>query len=207
MTVRSVKKYKIMPRTPAQFEEIRVEKRNIIKENALNLFAYKGFNPTSISEIARSSDISKGLIYNYFKSKDELLLEILMDFTSEFQSMIDPNDDEIISDEEASRFVDNYFRMLKEKQTQLKLFLHLTTQTEVKRVFKNQSFQDVLQKIESLILSYFSERSNDNSDYFKTNAIAVFRGFTTMYVTNPEKYPDTFLDGYKQYLKEKYLRF
>lgn len=43
---------------------------------ATHLFAEKGFFVTSVQEIAEYAGISKGSIYLYFKSKDEILLSI-----------------------------------------------------------------------------------------------------------------------------------
>ena len=53
-----------MPRTKEQFEEIRSRTKQKILESALELFAEKGFKGTSISEIAKTANISKGLAYN-----------------------------------------------------------------------------------------------------------------------------------------------
>lgn len=44
---------------------------------AQTLFHQKGFNQTSFSEIAEISGIPKGNFYYYFKSKDELLNEVI----------------------------------------------------------------------------------------------------------------------------------
>ncbi len=41
---------------------------------ALGLFAENGFETTSISQIARTADIGKGTVYEYFKSKDEIIV-------------------------------------------------------------------------------------------------------------------------------------
>ena len=60
-----------MPRTPEQFEKIREEKRNHIMEVALECFANEGYHSTSISKIAKSAGISKGLIYNYFELNED----------------------------------------------------------------------------------------------------------------------------------------
>lgn len=65
------------PRTAEQFEDIRQRKKRIIMDAALKIFSEKGYRGTSISEIASESGTSKGLIYNYFKSKDDLLAEIM----------------------------------------------------------------------------------------------------------------------------------
>ncbi len=66
-----------MPRTKEQFEKIREETRAKILNTALELFAKKGYSNTSISEIAKSANISKGLAYNYFKSKEVLMEEVI----------------------------------------------------------------------------------------------------------------------------------
>jgi len=62
-----------MPRTKEQNEEIRNKTRRTILDSSLKLFANKGFHGTSISDIAKSAKISKGLAYNYFESKEKIL--------------------------------------------------------------------------------------------------------------------------------------
>lgn len=52
------------------------EKRKAIIEEAMVLFATKGYHSTSIQEIADRAGISKGGVYSYFSSKNELLVEI-----------------------------------------------------------------------------------------------------------------------------------
>lgn len=61
------------PRTEDQFEEMRNKSRDSIITAALELFAQKGFHNTSMAQVAKAAGVSKGLIYNYFESKDELL--------------------------------------------------------------------------------------------------------------------------------------
>lgn len=65
-----------MPRTPKQFQAMQDESRAQLVQAALELFAEKGFENTSVSAIARRAELSQGLMYNYFASKDELLLAI-----------------------------------------------------------------------------------------------------------------------------------
>jgi AcrR family transcriptional regulator len=62
-----------MPRTPAENDRIRRATTEQILKIALNLFCEKGYYSTPIEEIARQADISKGLLYHYFKSKAEVL--------------------------------------------------------------------------------------------------------------------------------------
>ncbi len=87
------------PRTPQQFEEIRTRRIDQIKQTALRLFAERGYTNTSVSAIAREAGVSKGLMYNYFNSKEELLHAILEDalalnleLVTRLQSVSDPKD-------------------------------------------------------------------------------------------------------------------
>ncbi|GAA1770487.1 TetR/AcrR family transcriptional regulator [Streptomonospora arabica] len=43
---------------------------------ATRLFAEKGFDRTSVQEIVAAADVTKGAMYHYFDSKDDLLTEI-----------------------------------------------------------------------------------------------------------------------------------
>ncbi len=85
------------PRTPEQFDAIRSQRIRQIKDAALRLFARDGYANTSISKIAREVGMSKGLLYNYFSSKEDLLAAILEDgfafaaaLIEEVRAMSDP---------------------------------------------------------------------------------------------------------------------
>ena len=65
------------PRTKKQFEEIRKSSMEIIELAAIDLFAHKGYANTSIAQIASAAGVSKGLLYNYYSGKDNLLKAIV----------------------------------------------------------------------------------------------------------------------------------
>lgn len=48
-----------------------------ILEGSLRVFSRRGFHAASVQEIAEDAGVSKGLPYNYFRSKEELLSEAL----------------------------------------------------------------------------------------------------------------------------------
>jgi AcrR family transcriptional regulator len=66
-----------MPRTKAQFEQVREESRQRILQAAFSLFARKGFEGTSIRDVANEAGISTGLLYNYFTDKESMADAIL----------------------------------------------------------------------------------------------------------------------------------
>jgi AcrR family transcriptional regulator len=47
--------------------------RKAILEAAVRLFGAKGFQETSIEELARAAGIGKGTVYTYFRTKDDIL--------------------------------------------------------------------------------------------------------------------------------------
>ena len=56
------------------------EKRTRIINAALAVFSRDGFQNAKIEDIARTADIGKGTLYEYFSSKDELFLEVFTTF-------------------------------------------------------------------------------------------------------------------------------
>lgn len=62
--------------------------RERILEIARQKFFTDGFMKTSIDEISREYHISKKTIYKYFKSKDDLLNQVVKDFTSQVTNSI-----------------------------------------------------------------------------------------------------------------------
>lgn len=62
--------------------------RERILEIARQKFFTDGFMKTSIDEISREYHISKKTIYKFFKSKDDLLTQVVKDFTSSVTNSI-----------------------------------------------------------------------------------------------------------------------
>jgi AcrR family transcriptional regulator len=54
----------------------RNKKRSEIAQKAIALLAKKGFQATTIQDIADAAGLGKGTIYHYFKTKEEILLVI-----------------------------------------------------------------------------------------------------------------------------------
>lgn len=66
-----------MPRTPAENDRIRRATTEQILKTALSLFCEKGYHSTSIEDVAKHAQISKGLLYHYFKGKEEVLAALV----------------------------------------------------------------------------------------------------------------------------------
>ena len=53
-----------------------IDKRRNILDAAVKVFARQGFHSTRVSDIADEAGVAYGLVYHYFKSKDEVLNEL-----------------------------------------------------------------------------------------------------------------------------------
>lgn len=123
------------PRTQHQYEEIREEKKSLIMDVALEHFAGEGYYATTINHIAKHAGISKGLMYNYFESKEALLMAILQRSVMEIYRYFDINKDGYLSEEEFEFFIRKISVLLREKRNFWKLFFQLVMQKEVREKF------------------------------------------------------------------------
>jgi len=93
------------------------EKRQKIFDAALTLFAKQGFHDTTVDEIAELSGVGKGTVYRNFKSKEDILEQLLREKSMEIVDKISSvfyGDDNVLSQiEEAVRlwmgFIENNF--------------------------------------------------------------------------------------------------
>jgi len=66
-----------MGRNPERNQRMRDQRRKRVLAAALQLFAARGPDATTIGEIARRAEMSQGLLYHYFRSKEAIYLELI----------------------------------------------------------------------------------------------------------------------------------
>jgi AcrR family transcriptional regulator len=76
-----------------RFQRRKEDRPAEITEAALEAFAEKGYAATRVDEVARRAGVSKGLLYLYFKTKEDLFKAVIRSFLS-------PKIDALISDVE-----------------------------------------------------------------------------------------------------------
>lgn len=81
-------------------------KKQLIIENAIQLFAEQGFEATSIQQITDKCGISKGAFYLSFKSKDELIFSLIDYFMTEVVADIEQV---VNSERPASQLLYDYY--------------------------------------------------------------------------------------------------
>jgi len=63
-----------------------VDKRRVILDAAIHVFARRGFHSCRVSDVADEAGVAYGLVYHYFSSKEEILNTL---FTERWQLMLD----------------------------------------------------------------------------------------------------------------------
>ena len=63
-----------------------VDKRRLILDSAITVFARRGFHSCRVSDVADEAGVAYGLVYHYFSSKEEILNTL---FTERWQLMLD----------------------------------------------------------------------------------------------------------------------
>jgi AcrR family transcriptional regulator len=63
-----------------------VDKRRLILDSAIHVFADQGFHHCRVSDVADAAGVAYGLVYHYFDSKEEILDTL---FTERWQLMLD----------------------------------------------------------------------------------------------------------------------
>lgn len=192
-------KYKMSPRTEKQFERIRSEKVKLITETALRLFAMHGYEATSVSMIAGEAGISKGLMYNYFKSKEDLLWLVTIGGLHQFLDLLKVEDEQNIKRAEIISFIDGNIKALKENPEYFSLYFSLILQPKVMELFK----EDMMPHFEQLfvkIAKYYTQKGEKNPYLKARYLMAVFDGIGIHYISDTENFP---LDDIRDILVEQ----
>jgi AcrR family transcriptional regulator len=105
-----------MTRNKQQNEQIRIESQKKILIASRKLFAERGFDNCSISDIARQVEMSQGNIYWYFHSKEELFKAVLLEgFEALSKLMINVATETGSSLEKIELFLENFMAFMKDQ--------------------------------------------------------------------------------------------
>ncbi|WP_459200896.1 TetR/AcrR family transcriptional regulator [Methanococcus sp. CF] len=168
-----------------------------ILQNATKLFLTKGYNQTSLNEIAKKSGITKGGIYHHFKDKDELFVEMAEYFKSRMFSVLHRME----SEESLENLIKNYFENLEAMENEMADYLELTIKDiRMFSEFQSRFILDVIEhgpkdlnlcihtkEMHKIIKSKIEQdkkngfiRDNLDSDELSLEIMAIFEGYTVL---------------------------
>jgi len=193
------------PRTEKQLQKIRDEKRELILQTALELFADKGYYATSISNIANKAGISQGLLYSYFKSKEDLLHVLFDNYLKLMSNMINPNNDDEITNEEMRGFLKMMTMSMKEENTYWRLFFQLSMQKDIinyllEKISNDEGFIKYVQ----LVARYFNERFA-LPEVEMLVFTSMIKGFSLQYVLTPDRYTAETVNAFLERIEKMFI--
>jgi len=190
------------PRTNEQYEKIRSEKRKLIMKVALEAFAELTFQGTTIGIIAERAKISKGLMYNYFKSKEALLKAIIIESIHDVWQFFDPNHDGILTKEEFFFFMNKSIQVVKENPDYWKLYSSLMFQPDILEMVKSD-FDDLSVQYNKMAYDLFVRSKIKDPEAEILLFGAMLRGAIVQYAAMKDSYPiDKFTEAITNYYKK-----
>ncbi|NTU56526.1 MAG: TetR/AcrR family transcriptional regulator, partial [Anaerolineales bacterium] len=139
---------------PLTEEEI-AKRRHEIFHQVVNVFVKKGFHETSMREIAEAAGLGKSTLYDYFKTKDEILVyffeDQLNDLTNEAQKVALQN---LSADKRLHQIMEIYIESL---QANKNLFLKLTQESQRLRPQSQKQVQEKRYAYQDLVRALIDE--------------------------------------------------
>jgi AcrR family transcriptional regulator len=175
---------------------------------ALELYASKGYSNCSISQLADHANISKGLMYNYFDSKEALLMAIIDKGIQDIMSMIDPNHDGILEPEEVEGFIRNTFKGIRDNMHFWILFITIVLQPPVKEFLDGKPFSNVMERFAPRLIEYF-ERMGYEDPYLEMltfSAMIEGYGILLVYIFPSEDLPEATIKKFEDRMVEMFTR-
>lgn len=172
-------------------ERLAAERRTRILEAAARIFAERGFHRTTTKDIAEVADVAEGTIYNYFGTKDDLLLALLdqMDEERRHQELYDRADQEdlrtALENHMRESLVDReqYFTLLEA------LLPELITNPVLAKRYIDEQFKPSTEILESLFRLHTAagHLQTDNIDATVRLLYSMFVGLWVLSVLGDEK--------------------
>ena len=137
--------------------DVSEERTNQIIESAINVFSRLGFNKARMDDIAKETKLSKGTLYLYFKSKDDLIIAIIHRlFDVEFEKMLNVTYTEGTISERIMQMTDDLM-----KNAQSLLLLRPVIYEVYAASFRHKNIRDVMKQFYAsyldLIIPVFQE--------------------------------------------------
>ena len=188
------------PRTTAQFEAIREKSREKIILAAMELFSRQTYHNTSVADISKQAGVSKGLIYNYFTTKEDILNGILDYLFAIGDQMVAETRAAGTAREELRHLIGQVFRFLHQQALISRMLIPLALEMG-KFDFINEVIDRKMRDYLGLLVQIFKEMQYPDPEMEAWTLGLLFDGISLDYNVMGDRMP---LDRMEQYLYKKY---
>ncbi|WP_083904932.1 TetR/AcrR family transcriptional regulator [Rhodopirellula sp. SWK7] len=155
---------------------------------AANLFESRGYFSTTVEQITEQAGVSKGLVYNYYASKEELLVGLIESATTRMESVAESLTPSETIEDSLSKFVDNYLSFLQSERKFLKLQLSLMLMPELRDVV-HEAQETRATLLLSTITGWLRDAGVDHPKGKARLFLAMLDGVALHYLCIYEQYP------------------
>ena len=170
------------PRTVVQNKIIREEKKDLILRTALKVFAQEGYHASSVNKIADKANISKGLIYNYFESKEDVLKTIIFDIADSILEKY-PEGNFSLTNLDIEYFIDKSIDFVLDDTTRAKLLFSISSQPGVMDIIFHKMMEKALPFM-NLLTDYFKNNKAEEPQVMMYYFLSVLDGVQMHMITN-----------------------
>lgn len=155
-----------------------------IVQTALKLFAERGFASTPVSLIARKARVSQGLMYNFFKSKDELLHDMMRRGFEDIQRSMQPYSSSVNPREAIKQHVRQTITIIGEHEEFWRLLHAIRLQGDVAKKMR-QAFTGIVKQVTQSFAKVFRDLGYARPDLEAVLFLAQIDGLVILYLQDP----------------------
>jgi AcrR family transcriptional regulator len=180
-----------MPRTPAENDRIRRATTKQILTTALSLFCEKGYHSTSIEDIARQAEISKGLLYHYFKSKEDVLAALVEMRINDVLVVMNAAKTKPTPAQQIQHIAEGALEDVRRQPEVFRFYLNLFTQPRLDPVVAKytQKLMDEQAQQFKVQTAMFEALGTENPRQRSLYFSSTLQGIMLMYSTYPKNFP------------------
>lgn len=176
------------PRTSEQFEEIREDRKKKLIDAAFHVFAEETYHTASVSKIAKEAGVSKGLLYNYFDTKEDLLRAIMSNLMEEILTYFDFSDETPLTDESVTDWIKKSLYIVKDDVKRWRFYTSLSMQPDVTPIFMEMATNEIQRFMERFV-AYFSSKGVEDPVTYMRYCTAIVDGIQLHVMLDPENFP------------------
>ncbi len=190
------------PRTTEQYEAIRKERSTAILDAALYVFAEQGYHSSSVAAIAKRAGVSKGLLYNYFSSKEEVLKRLMHDLVDYALEVLEIEHMDQLTDERFEQIIAKSIDIPLQQPQRWKLFMSLSMQQDVTELMLREVLGRFAPYMQALS-TYFAAKGYDDPIAMMRVFSALLDGVQMHCLLDPENFP---AEKAKEFLIQQFVK-
>jgi AcrR family transcriptional regulator len=168
------------------------DKRELLLDAAMHLFVEKGFQGTSTYMISKTAGVATGTLFNYFKTKEDLINSLYLHIKSNLSARLLSDFDRSNTIRKSLYIVwENFVNWAIENPYMMRFYRQFSTSPFITNITieqAQQGFSDIYQ----LILEGQSKDiiKNYDTEMLLDIVASVMNGTATYFINNPSKFQD-----------------